>query len=1645
MNETQRRIQAYKEALPKLRERVIAVALLLAMSVSMMTSVSFAWLTISRAPEVTGVNTTIAANGSLEIALSNAVGTEPSESRVGDSMSAAGQSVLVANQTWGNLINLSDPLYGLEHLALRPAQLNTASLLDSPLYGAVYNRDGRITELTSNFKYATWIPPEGLVKGYFGVSDNKGVRAISSVTYAQIEGSENAAAQAFELKKGDVDKINSAAGSKYVGLANNQAYMQSLATMMGLYMTSRMNPDEATLNNPDCNIADIVNLKNMYAEFLEAIELEGDALTALVNLQLYLLGKEENFTKEQLYASTSASLKALVPSEDPNKFVLITDLVSFIQDRNTIKSDLAKLETLCAGGTSLKWKDSGLNGIVNNLVDVGKCTIGADNTPISSIGASNAMGYLSGTQEAKITNGILYRFEERTGRHLEVKGLSISATVKRLGMTIPATVKANVSVTAPRDYYLFNNDLVHASSMYTGGGSIAYMAQDTYGMAIDLWVRSNASGSYLTLEGNVLTTPETVDVKGKDANGNTVDLYTYSVKITENGKESTVTKDVYQEVNGSGENEIVTWKDAVTFEIVTIPEGTIPTPKIDIIDKVIGYEGINRIWGEDETLSVDSTSQGSGSCYIYYADTPEDQAQSLSLLEAFKVAFVDSNGKLLATASMDTKHHYAASGRVIVPLKLDASNSISLGEDINGQVQYAITNLVQNTAHRITTIVYLDGTKLTNDDVLAASDIQGQLNIQFGSSQSLKPIDDETLQTAERRVSASISQNYFDYDTHEGPMTTTVTVNVSGDQPNNVKAFFMRQINASQGSREKTINFTKDASGAWIADYTFNTPGKYVLRTIQLDGKEYVLDTCPEVTVEGFAIASLTCDKGTDNYINVMTAGNSETVNLYLKFAADDSTKLPSTVQGRFLRADGSATNIDFDYDTTDGIWKGPATFISSGEYTLQYLVLNGEYTELPESLWQTANIRLGMKVAVYTISQQNYTYDQSNHPTFDMQVKIMDNTGRELEGLEETKLTYPLRGSVTKKMDTDLEWNASTGYYTGVLKSVDVKSPGILEFGSVSVGTNVITNATTAPTFRILPPDPPSYYGWNSSTYQYAPNGGAKLTVLIENGFVDGASAKITSAEGESVVVVGKQSDYDTADGASVAAWTFDVPQNTKRTCSNNCEPKCEEGHWMISELQMWGVVKEDGVSVYDEKSPYKLTISENRTTVAVHKTANFVSVEGQHIGKSADGTITGLFLQDQDITGLNLKLAVRDFEGNTLLGNQSIKVTFKYDGGADSHGGYSASSESTFESNFKYLQTEDDGTNVYVQDDVNIPKVKYAGVYKATAVTVTSRDGKTITYANTDLPLNPPTFEVWSKKPSEFNASQTANLGQSNSLFMNAQTISGWTVEKSAFDFVDASLPAEKLQSVVATFDYVGEHETYGKFTTDSNVDLATAVDSSGKEIAEDKAFNFAYSNGKYVLSGEYTANYAGKYAVEAVTYTLDDGKVTIGGLDTTKSPSFAISSIKPYIKFTATNPAVGETFTGANEDASGTVNRKNSISADGYSTTCYFEASGESDGCGGGSCSGYKAPKATTTLNNPGSFKSASMVIKSNGSAGDVKYQYTPDKLSNEQALGTDSNERKGIGANAQGTTLIVVGTDGLNYTFRLDNALSATAQY
>ncbi len=1338
MNESKQRIAEYKKLLPDLKERVVAVALLLVISFTMVITTSFAWVVLSRSPEVTGVTTNIASNGNLEIALATGDGTiAPGESKVGDS--SAAQSITAANITWGNMINLNDPSYGLENLVLRPAELNTAALLTSPLFGAEYDADGRIVKLDSSFGYATWVPGDGVKSGQFKASDQFGVRAISSMTSDSV-----GAAAVYEDLVEQATSANLAAGSAYTNLASAKSgYMQSLATMMGLYMTARMNSSDETLSNPECQITDIQKLRDMYGAFLGCFDQEAEAMAKIINVYLFFKHGETGYTdwtKEDIYEKDLAGIQSVAGISD----TVISSLEQFKKDRNTIASDYEKLKTIAESGTSLKWKDSGLNGIVNNLVNVGACTIGKNNTPISSIGASNALSYMFGTQEARITNGILYRFEERTGAYIDVKNLGISATVKRniIG-TQTATVKANIQTTAPRDYNLFGNDIItlknnKPKTLVSGD----LVANDTYGLAVDLWVRTNAAGSYLTLQGNVLTVTKSVLAMGKDANGNEVQLYTLKVvRQTENG-ELTDEYEAYKIED--------TWYNAITHGDLTqdleneYTEYTF-VEKMEEITTVVGYEGDNRVWDESAGLSVNSTTQGGGSCYVYYADTLDDQNRTLKLLEGLKVAFVDGEGKLLATAEMDTEHPYREPGKVIVPLVL-SSDSTVIGEDTNGNPIYAITALAQNVPTRITAIVYLDGKTLTNEDVLSSADIQGKMNIQFGSSVLLDALDNEELSVKEVAISAEITgKKEFDYDT-DSDLSTSVEIEITGSEAKKITAFFIREVNSTQGLREGEMTFERnEQSGKWEAQHTFTAPGKYVLRTVQLDGVEYDLSGENRenlvVTVTGFNIEFLTWDLSESNYAEVRTAEGSVSSHMVLAFASNDPEKMPKTVVGKFVRAeDQSVVNVPFTYNATQARWEGTVKFQRSGEYTMEYVVMDGDETGLATAMVKTAKLNLGMRIEVYTTSPHNFTYlpndeDWSdNKQNLQMTIKILDDSGNEMKGWNDVTLYYNRKGSSADGLDAKMTWNPK-GYYEGAFES----SAGIFTFDRVEVKigetVSVISRATEYPTFTILSPEPPKYESVTFSDYQYSPEGNAAVTATIQ--FSDTASVKgyFKNLDKPGEDLIGVEGAGAKEDGSSTVNWQFAIPKINDK----------QDGNWQLVEIELWNVYDADG-NFYTEEQPMIVDLESEKIETKVVQTLTISFEQGlsQNFGKDTNGNVTGKFMKSYTISGLSVQ--IMDFENMPINGIKNVTLTFTYNNDSGAYGGYTSASLTNTAADFT-ISLADDGSGTYFAQSGS-QTIQYAGSYTTTFSVMVGNT--TVTYSGDKLPVNTPEFTVSSEVPS-------------------------------------------------------------------------------------------------------------------------------------------------------------------------------------------------------------------------------------------------------------------------------------------------------
>ena len=167
-----------------IKSKLMAAICMLLVSSIMMVSSTYAWFTLSTAPEVTGIQTAVGANGNLEMALLPKSGeTSEISSEAGDSV----KDIEERNLTWGNLVTLKRPdgtsPYGLDQITLYPSelnmatatQLNTSIFLKTPVYGS----DGRISVLEPKAVASYY----NSVTGVFPSNDSSyGVRGLGSAS-----------------------------------------------------------------------------------------------------------------------------------------------------------------------------------------------------------------------------------------------------------------------------------------------------------------------------------------------------------------------------------------------------------------------------------------------------------------------------------------------------------------------------------------------------------------------------------------------------------------------------------------------------------------------------------------------------------------------------------------------------------------------------------------------------------------------------------------------------------------------------------------------------------------------------------------------------------------------------------------------------------------------------------------------------------------------------------------------------------------------------------------------------------------------------------------------------------------------------------------------------------------------------------------------------------------------------------------------------------------------------------------------------------------------------------------------------------------------------------------------------------------------
>lgn len=1606
--ETTARIEQYRNELPRKREKIFAAAMMLAIAIISAASATYAWITLSASPEVTSIDTTVAANGSLEIAMANSTGAAPGRSAAGDS-TGTDSNVVRANTTWGNLVNLSDPSYGLANVVLRPAALNgTTGLLSNPLYGVEYGDDGRVTGMVvgDDFAYTYYDPNATSTGGMFLVDlkgEHLGVRAISTVKYENLEGMEqmnellNAAHSSLNTAKDNYAKITDE--KKEPG----KSYINSLQGLIQVYAQNVI--DKKPTNTLDVTMY-VPDLYKMVQDVYDNVMLKtGESYVHMANLYDVLT---ENKHNGEWFVGTNAVeelITAYKKNTLPEGFTkaavgfkqFVTDYQAFQtylkkgakDDFSDLtpdqqKKSLAYWAYQAQSGSTVYWSD--INTQINWLCDISTATV--DGYTLSGLSnMSTAMKVLRGANphSAVLHKGVIQRLEKRLGQHMKPK---ITITVDPAGLggiaalagkqTLDAIVTTNAG-----DPYDAPTDIEAIKKLNTGSfrGDTA-TAEDTHALAVDLWLRTNAGASATV----TATTENGTDTDGKSYTKTTEPLRAYltlegKVRIQEVSERATIKApdgNTYEAFTGTGtvggqEIKKVTYQkeDGKYYYIdVNDAETEVPSewnlsyePKMDTREVVVGYDGVNRVWSDTqmapyEVEGATSTTQGGGSCYTFYASTEADQKRFLDLLGSMRVAFIDGEGNLIGAATMDTEHYYPENGKVTVPLALDKTSAVKLGVDKDGDAVYGLMPLVKNAATRVTAIVYLDGQKLTNQMVLASGDIQGNLNVQFGSCTAYKittvtqtgetdnegnpittttveytqegnanePIENEPVMTETIKVSATLTGSTdVEFDPKK-PHSVGVNVKVEGSaDPRNVYVRFIRAISSTQGVQQDIVKLSSNGAD-WTGTMTFNKPGNYVLRTVWVNGVEYDLSHDPlKVAVKGASVSSLTCDAITSgSFARVMQSGSSFKTNMTLGFTTSKQT--PSRVNGIFMDEDGRQVNVPFYLE--GGNWKGTATFYTSGVYTMRYVEIDGEQFEISKNLQPTLELQLGLKSgtrisasaetqqklldmapAGMTVTPTRFVLDPSkggkDGVTLTVTTKLYDNTGAEITGLSGVKIYYSRVGSVTGGLDADLTWNASSNAYVG---EFHIGTAGTFRFSKIVItqasGVSTITAATAdTNSIQVMPPDDAQYMQGDRHTasYQYAPNKDARMTVAIAySSAAARVEAVIAAANGKEYTVQGvlgvEDADHMTDDITSINLWNFELPKEESTGL--------QEGRWTLKTITLYGVYY-DG-RYYDEENGVTVDVAaENITTKVVNNIVVTLSGNSQ--------SFTGYFMDDHKVNDFTVTVA--DYEGQAIEGIGTVSdITVSYTRGAvglNSEYGY-----------------EGGGTKPVVNS------------------TSTLKSGSQTTY----------------------------QIGE-----LNFQEAGPYT-------------------NAIVQLKLGGDTITAGK-------------DGTGTVL-------------KYVVGGKASDNV----------------------------PQFKVTWKSPDVKFTETDPAVNTKFNGdTNGDKSNVEAVYNRIRADksstvnlgkgesGYYMESHYEASYSS--CFG-TITSYTQSKATAQLSNAGDkFTKATFTVPSKNYPNknfDMVFSFTQSSLSNKQNVGgKDGDSRRVLGTTTAST--IVLEYNGTSYTVKLAHQL------
>ena len=473
------------------KKKLTAAVAMLLVSAIMVVSSTYAWFTLSTAPEVTGITTTVGANGNLEIALSPENGDAAGiTSKVGDSMDATGQVLKSANVSWGNLVDLNDPAYGLGQIKLMPGRLNITDgklNVNSPLLTAVYGSDGRVDELAANTLTGIYNAEDGVFPRNDAAFGVRAVGSASAMTPRQL---------AYRNARSNV--------SSYTRIAQSMASQSLVANGSDL---ADIIVKHAAASGEDDQKYDQKYLDTM-SSIITALDGSLDKVnvamvSALIGYAASAAGSDEAFTAVQGMSPEETEITAVIAALktagiETDSLPFAAAIAKYNSTRTAVENAQMALTAL-NGKEELTWEE--IKGVLTHLVNPDKLTINGYMT-------SEFREHLGDIVSSVMQTGLTVSMPTGGGVYADLADLcgDYQATVTIAEITyneitvknVPATMTTATTLDLP---YLpaALTALTDAGAPEAGDNADANIT-DYYGYALDLYFRTNAPSSNLMLQ-----------------------------------------------------------------------------------------------------------------------------------------------------------------------------------------------------------------------------------------------------------------------------------------------------------------------------------------------------------------------------------------------------------------------------------------------------------------------------------------------------------------------------------------------------------------------------------------------------------------------------------------------------------------------------------------------------------------------------------------------------------------------------------------------------------------------------------------------------------------------------------------------------------------------------------------------------------------------------------------------------------------------------------------------------------------------------------------------------------------------------------------------------------------------------------------